>query len=67
MVFTVLILLTSGVTEVAVAASSATLVNCQACHQVTWPKAAWECDVRCNLAPTGVNNYGKNLKPHKYW
>ena len=39
--------------------TSATLVNCTACHRVAWPKATWECNVNCNLAPSGVLTYGK--------
>ena len=36
-----------------------TVVNCAACRYASWPHDAWECDVKCNVAPTGVLTYGK--------
>ena len=36
-----------------------TMVNCAACQRVSFPHDAWECDVKCNVAPTGVLTYGK--------
>ena len=53
--------------QVAAAASSATLVKCQACHQVAWPQDAWECDVKCNLPLTGGKTYGKLKKIKDLW
>ena len=47
------------ISRVAAIATSATLVNCAACHRVAWPNAAWECNVNCNFAPSGVLTYGK--------
>ena len=39
--------------------TSVTMVNCAACRYVSWPRDTWECDVKCNVAPTGVLTYGK--------
>ena len=35
------------------------IVSCAACRYTSWPRDAWECDVKCNVAPTGVLTYGK--------
>ena len=39
------------------AETSATTVNCAACQYLTGPHNT--CDVKCNVAPTGVLTYGK--------
>ena len=36
-----------------------TVVGCAACQHASWPHDAWECDVKCNVAPSGVLTYGK--------
>ena len=36
-----------------------TVVGCAACQHASWPHDAWECDVKCNVAPSGVLIYGK--------
>ena len=36
-----------------------TVVNCATCRYTSWPRDAWECDVKCNVVPTGVLTYGK--------
>ena len=36
-----------------------TVVGCAACRYASWPHDAWECDVKCNVAPSGVLTYGK--------
>ena len=43
------------------ASDVSTIVNCASCKYVSWPRDAWECDVRCNVAPTGVLTYGEIL------
>ena len=58
--FTV-VLLGLTIPQAAATATSTMLVNCAACHRVAWPKAAWECNVNCNLAPSGVLTYGKDI------
>ena len=58
-IMTLLVVMVTGVTgEVT---DSSTTVNCASCQYVAWPNNAWECNVKCNVAPTGVLTYGKNF------
>ena len=57
--FGIAMLLIFNVPEVAAAARSATLANCQSCLQMALPREEWECTTQCKVAPTGVQTYGK--------
>ena len=49
------------VTGVFSASDVSTVVNCAACQYVSGHVTSMECDVRCNVAPTGVLTYGENF------
>ena len=59
MVVTPLTLFAVMVMESGADSDVSTVVNCAACRYTSWPRDAWECDVKCNVARTGVLTYGK--------
>ena len=55
----VLMLVVVMVTGTGTESDVSTVVNCAACRYASRPHDAWECDVKCKLAPIGVLTYGK--------